>query len=82
MSLKLIPRKGIDVCVGVAVHLPPIGRRPKELVCSKKNFLMIRVLGDHELLLFPLEPIIGFHGILSLREGGRGVCKNSAQWDW
>jgi hypothetical protein len=31
---------------------------------------MIRELSDHELLLYSLEPILGFHGILSLRESG------------
>jgi hypothetical protein len=37
---------------------------------GKKNFLVIHALGNHKLLLYPLEPILGFHGILSLREGG------------
>jgi hypothetical protein len=44
--------------------------RPKELVCSKKNIRAIHELGDHELFLYPLEAILGFHGNLSLREGG------------
>jgi hypothetical protein len=70
MSLKLIPRNQIDVRMSIAVRLPPICCRPKELVCGKKNFLMIRALGDHELLVYPLEPIFGIHGILSFREGG------------
>jgi hypothetical protein len=69
-SSKLIPRNQIDVCVSVAVHFPPICCYPKELVRGKKNFLVIRALCDHELLLYPLEPILGFRGILSLREGG------------
>jgi hypothetical protein len=32
---------------------------------------MIRALGNHELLLDSLEPILGFHRILSLRESCR-----------
>jgi hypothetical protein len=70
MSLKLIPRDQIDVSVSIAVHIPPIRCRPKELVCGKKNFLAIHALGDHELLLYPLESILSFHGVFSLREGG------------
>jgi hypothetical protein len=68
--LKLIPRNRVDVCVSVAIHLPPICCHPKELVCDKKNFLMVHALGDYELLLYPLEPITDFHGVFSLREGG------------
>jgi hypothetical protein len=79
MSLKLIPRNRIDVCMGVAVHLQPICYRPKELVRGKKNFLMICALGDHELLLYPLEPIFYFHGILSLREGGGASSQELSQ---
>jgi hypothetical protein len=63
-SLKLIPRNQVDVCISIAVRLPPICCRPKELVCGKKNFLTVHVLGDHKLLLYALDPI------LSLREGG------------
>jgi hypothetical protein len=66
MSLELIPRDGVDVCMGVAVCLPPVGCRSKELVHGKKNFLMIRALGDHELLLNSLKPIFGFYWVLSL----------------
>jgi hypothetical protein len=68
--LKLIPCNRIDIYVSVIVRLPSICCCPKELVHIKKNFLTIRALGDHELLLYPLKPILGFHGILSLREGG------------
>jgi hypothetical protein len=70
MSLEFIPHNRSDVCVSVAVHLPPICCHPKELACDKKNFLTIHSLGDNELLLYSLEPILGFHGIVSLREGG------------
>jgi hypothetical protein len=70
MNLKLIPHNQIDVCMSIVVRLPPICCYPKELVCGKKNFLVIRALGDHELLLYPLELILSLHGILSLREGG------------
>jgi hypothetical protein len=66
MSLELIPRDGVDICMGVTVCLPPICYRTKELVFGKKNFLMIRALGDHELLLNSLKPIFGLCGVLSL----------------
>jgi hypothetical protein len=70
ISLKLIPRNRVDLCVSVAVRLPPICCCPKELVHGKMNFLAIRALDNHELLLYPLEPILDFHGSLSLRESG------------
>jgi hypothetical protein len=70
MSSKLIPHNRIDVCMSVVVCIPPICCCPKHLVHGKKNFLTILALGDHDLLLYPNEPILGFHGILSLREGG------------
>jgi hypothetical protein len=66
MRLELIPHDGVDVCMGVAVRLSLVGRRPIELVRGKKDFLMIRSLGDHELLLNPLKPIFGFHWVLGL----------------
>jgi hypothetical protein len=50
-----------------------------ELVCSKKNFLVICALDDHELLFCPLEPILIFHGILSLREGGGASSQKFSQ---
>jgi hypothetical protein len=52
--------------MGVAARFPPVGYHSKELVRSKKNFLVIRALGDHELLLNFLKPIFSFHWILSL----------------
>jgi hypothetical protein len=39
-------------------------------VRGKKNFLAIHALGDHKLLLYPLEAILILHGIISLGEGG------------
>jgi hypothetical protein len=66
MSLELIPRDGVDVCIGVAVRLPPVGGRSIELVRGKKDFLVIRALGDHELLLNSLKPIFSFHWVLGL----------------
>jgi hypothetical protein len=65
-SLELVPRDGIDICMGVTVCLPPICYRTKELVRGKKNFLMIRALGSHELLLNSLKPIFGLHLVLGL----------------
>jgi hypothetical protein len=69
-SLELIPHNRIDICVGIAVCLPPICYHSKELVHVKKDILMICALDDHELPLYSLESILGFHGNLSLREGG------------
>jgi hypothetical protein len=48
MSLELIPCDGVDVHMGIAVRLPPVGCCPIELVRSKKDFLTIRALGNHE----------------------------------
>jgi hypothetical protein len=66
MRLELIPRDGVDVCMGVTLRLPPICCRTKELVRGKKNLLAIRALGDHKLLLNSLKPIFGLHGVLGL----------------
>jgi hypothetical protein len=66
MSLELIPRDGVDICMGVTVCLPPICCRTKELVRGKKNLLAIHALGDHELLLNSLKPIFSLHGVPGL----------------
>jgi hypothetical protein len=66
MSLELIPGDGVDVCMGVAVRLPPVGCYPLKLVCSKKDLLTINALGDHEFLLDPLKPIFYVHGLFGL----------------
>jgi hypothetical protein len=50
-SLELIPRDGVDICMGVTICFPPICCHTKELVHGKKNFLSIRALGNHDLLL-------------------------------
>jgi hypothetical protein len=71
MSLELIPLDGVNVCMGVTVRLPLVDYRSKELMRSKKKFLMIHALGDHKLLLNSHKPIFGFHWVLSLRESGR-----------
>jgi hypothetical protein len=47
-SLELVPCDGVDVHMGVVVRLPPVGCYSIELVRSKKDFLVIRALGDHE----------------------------------
>jgi hypothetical protein len=36
-SLKLVPRDGVDICMGVAVRLLPVAYRSIELVRSKKK---------------------------------------------
>jgi hypothetical protein len=66
MSLELIQRDGVDICMGASICLPPICCRTKELVHGKKNLLTIHALGDHELLLNSLKPIFGLHGVLGL----------------
>jgi hypothetical protein len=78
-SMKLIPHNRIDVYVSIAVCLPPICCHPKEHVCGKKNFVVIRAMEDHELLLDPLESILGLHGILSFGEGGGASSQKLSQ---
>jgi hypothetical protein len=66
MSLELIPCDGVDVHMGIAIHLPLVGCYPIELVCTKKDLLAIRALGDHEFLFNPLESIFCIHGVFGL----------------
>jgi hypothetical protein len=66
MSLELVLGDGVDVCMSVAVCLPPVGCCPIELVCNKKDLLVINALGNHEFLLDPLEPIFYVHGVFGL----------------
>jgi hypothetical protein len=63
MSLELVPGDGVDVFMGIAIRLLPVGCCPIKLVHSKKDLLAIRALGDHEFLLDPLEPIFCVHGV-------------------
>jgi hypothetical protein len=64
-SLKLVPCDGVDVHMGIAVCLPLVGCCPIELVRSKKDFLTIRALGDHEFLFTPLSQSSAFMGSLA-----------------
>jgi hypothetical protein len=86
MSLELVPCDGVDICMGVTVRLPPICCHTKELVRGKKNLLMIRALGDRELLLNSNKPIFGLHGVLDLWEGGGASSQELRQmrlvWWW
>jgi hypothetical protein len=66
MGLELIPRDGVDICMGVAIRLSTVGCHSIELVRGKKDFLMICALSDHELLLNSLKTIFGFHWVLGL----------------
>jgi hypothetical protein len=66
MGLELVPRDGVDICMGVTIRLLPICCRTKELVHGKKNLLVIRALVDHELLLNSLKPILSLHGVIGL----------------
>ncbi len=65
-SLELVPSDGVDVHMGIAVRLPPVGCCAIELVRSKKDLLTISALGDHEFLFNPLVPIFCIHGVLGL----------------
>jgi hypothetical protein len=69
MSLELVPCDGVNACMSVAIHLSPVGYCSIELVCSKKNFLVIHALGDHEFPLNSLKPILSFHWVF-----GPGEC--------
>jgi hypothetical protein len=88
MSLELVPGDGVDVCMGIAICLPPISCCPIKLVRSKKDLLTIRAQGDHEFLLDPLEPILCVHGVFGLREGGGASSQELSQtrlvrwWRW
>jgi hypothetical protein len=86
MSLELIPCDGVDVHMGVAVRLPPVGCCSIELVCSKKDFLVIHALGDHVFFLNSFEPVFGFHWVLGLGECGRAslqeLCQTRLVWWW
>jgi hypothetical protein len=65
-SHELIPGDGVDVHMGIAICLPPVGCCPIELVRSKNDLLAIRTLGDHEFLFNSLEPIFCIHGVFGL----------------
>jgi hypothetical protein len=65
-SLELVLGDGVDVRMGIAVRFPPVGCCAIELVRSKKDFLVISALGDHEFLFNPLEPIFCIHGVFGL----------------
>jgi hypothetical protein len=65
-SLELISGDGVDVHMGIAVRLPPVGCGPIELVRNKKDLLAISALGNHEFLFSPLEPIFCVHGVFGL----------------
>jgi hypothetical protein len=86
MRLELIPCDAVDVHMGVAVHLPPVGCYSIELVHSKKDFLVIHALGNHEFLLNSFEPIYGFHWVHGLGECGRESSQELRQmrlvWWW
>jgi hypothetical protein len=65
-SLELVPGDGVNICMGIAVRLPPVGYCPIELVRSKKDLLTISALRDHEFLFNPLESIFCVHGVFGL----------------
>jgi hypothetical protein len=63
--LELVPGDGVDVCMAIAIRLPPVSCCPIKLVRSKKDLLTIHALGDHEFLLDPLKPIFCVYGVLA-----------------
>jgi hypothetical protein len=65
-SLELIPSDGVDVHMGIAVRLQPVGCCAIELVRSKTDLLTISALGDHEFLFNPLELVFCIHGVFGL----------------
>jgi hypothetical protein len=65
-SLELVPCDGVNVHMGIAIHLPPVSYCAIELVRSKKDLLAISALGDHEFLFNLLEPIFCVHGVFGL----------------
>jgi hypothetical protein len=71
MSLELVPCDGVDVHMGVAVRLPLVCCCSIELVRSKKDFLVIRSLGDHEFFLNSFEPVFSFRWVHGMGECGR-----------
>jgi hypothetical protein len=87
-SLELVLGDGVDICMGIAIRLPPVSCCPIKLVRSKKDILTIRKLGDHEFLLDPLKPTLCVHGVLGLREGGGASLQELRQtglvrwWRW
>jgi hypothetical protein len=85
-SLELITCDGVDIHMGVATRLPLVGCCSVELVRSKKDFLTICALGDHEFLLNSLKPIFGFHWVPGLGECGRVSSqefpKPRLRWWW
>jgi hypothetical protein len=86
MSLEIIPRDGVSACMSVAIRLPLVGCRSIELVCSKKDFLAIRALGNHEFLLSSLKPIFGLHWVIGLGKCGmvspQEFPKPGLRWWW
>jgi hypothetical protein len=85
-SLELVPCDGVDIHMGVAVCLPQVGCCAIELVHSKKDFLVIRALSDHEFFLNSFESVFGFHWVLGLGECGRASSQELHQmrlvWWW
>jgi hypothetical protein len=86
MSLELIPHDGVNACMSVTIRLPLVGCCSTELVRNKKDFLVIRALGDYKFLLDSLKPIFGFHWVLGLGECGRVSSqefpKPGLRWWW
>jgi hypothetical protein len=86
MGLELIPRDDVNACMSVTIRLPLVGCCSIALVRSKKDFLTIHALGDHEFLLNSLKPIFDFHLVLGLGECGRSspqeFPKPRLRWWW
>jgi hypothetical protein len=77
-SLELIPGDGVDVHMGIAARLPPVGCCAIELVHRKKDLLAISALGDHEFLFKPLSRSSASMGSLACEKVLGRVRRNSA----
>jgi hypothetical protein len=80
--LELVPCDGVDVHMGIAVRLPPVGCCPIELVRGKKDLLAICALGDHEFPFNPLSQSSASMGSLACEKVVGRVHRNSAKRDW
>jgi hypothetical protein len=85
-SLELIPANSIGVEVGVAISLPPVHYRSKQLVCCEKDLFTVGALRYLHLFLDGLQPVLYLHGILGLRKSAGVGPQKFAQprlgWWW
>jgi hypothetical protein len=73
VHLELLP--GYSICIGVCrcEGIPPIGRGSLESSRGVQDLLPVIALGDIQLLLDNLEPVIGIQRINHMRESRRVI---------